>query len=222
MKKYIVIVAGGKGLRMGNDIPKQFLELNGIPILMHTIKQFFTYDNSISIILVLPSIQIELWKSLCYKFSFDINHQIISGGDERFYSVKNGLSAINDDNSIVAIHDGVRPLVSIETIDRCFSSSIILGNAIPAIPIVDSLRLIDANCNEVLDRNKVRLIQTPQTFRTRLIKEAYNQNWHSGYTDDATVFESLGNKINLVEGNIENIKVTSPFDLKVAELFLLK
>jgi len=220
MKKYAIIVAGGKGVRMGNDIPKQFLELCGKPLLMHSIERFFAYDNAISILVVLPQFQIDFWEGLCKKHRFIIPHIIIQGGDERYYSVKNGVDAISDSDSIVAIHDGVRPLVSNATIERCFAVALEKGNAIPSIGVVDSVRIEHLDKNEVVDRNKLRLIQTPQTFQTKILKDAYNQDWHSGLTDDATVIESFGYSINLVEGNRENIKVTSPIDLKLAELFL--
>jgi 2-C-methyl-D-erythritol 4-phosphate cytidylyltransferase len=220
MKKYAIIVAGGKGVRMGNDIPKQFLELCGKPILIHSIERFYSYDNQISIIVVLPEFQIDFWKELCEKYQFQIPHLVVKGGDERYYSVKNGIEAIDDINSVVAIHDGVRPLVSIETIARCFDIAYEKGNAIPSIGVVDSVRVQYPKKNEIVDRNLLRLIQTPQTFQTTLLKDAYNQSWHSGLTDDATVLESFGFTINLVDGNRENIKVTSPIDLKIAELFL--
>jgi 2-C-methyl-D-erythritol 4-phosphate cytidylyltransferase len=221
MKKYAIIVAGGKGVRMGNDIPKQFLELVGKPILMYSIERFYTYDNSISIIVVLPQFQIEYWNELCEKHHFAIPHTIVKGGEERFYSVKNGIDVISAVDSLVAIHDGVRPLVSNETIDRCYTVALEKGNAIPSIGVVDSVRIQYPYKNEIVDRNLLRLIQTPQTFQLKMLKDAYNQTWHSGLTDDATVIESLGYTINLVEGNRENIKVTSPIDLKLAELFLL-
>ena len=222
MKKFAIIVAGGKGIRMGNDIPKQFLLLHGKPILMHSIEQFYKYDNAISIIVVLPMFQFDFWANLCKTHNFSINHQIIAGGDQRFNSVRNGLDFISEINSVTAIHDGVRPLVTIETINRCFNTALKEGNAVPSINVVDSIRMIKTNGNEVANRDNVRLIQTPQTFQTKILKEAYNQPWNSNFTDDATVIESIGYKINLVEGNIENIKITSPTDLKIAEVLLNK
>jgi 2-C-methyl-D-erythritol 4-phosphate cytidylyltransferase len=221
MKKYAIIVAGGKGVRMGNEIPKQFLILQGKPVLMHSIERFYSYDTSIEIIVVLPSSQIDYWKELCYNHHFTIKHNIIAGGEQRFFSVRNGLDAITDINSVVAIHDGVRPLVSPETIDRCFEMACEKGNAIPAIGVVDSVRVQNTGGNEILDRNMLHLIQTPQTFQTKILKEAFLQPWHAGFTDDATVVEALGQTINLVEGNRQNIKVTTPIDLIIAEAIMV-
>lgn len=220
LKKFAIIVAGGKGLRMGNEIPKQFLLLCGKPILMHTIECFIRFDNTISIIVVLPHEQFHYWEQLCHEHEFTIPHTIVSGGSERFYSVLNGLNAIDNPNALVAIHDGVRPLVSEETISRCFKVAEEQGNAVPAIPVVDSVRIISDDKNSIVDRNALRLIQTPQTFQFKQLSEAYNRLWHNGLTDDATVVELTGVKINLVEGNKENIKITSPFDLSIAESIL--
>ena len=217
MKKYAIIVAGGKGVRMGNDIPKQFLKLHGKPILMHSIERFYHYDKNISIIVVLPSSQFDFWIDLCSRYHFTADHDIIAGGNERFYSVRNGLDSITDNESVVAIHDGVRPLVSNDTIERCFDMAIKRGNAVPSISVVDSVRIQNERGNTIVDRNALRLIQTPQTFQTEIIKEAYNKPWQTSFTDDATVVEAIGHKINLVEGNKENIKVTSPIDLSIAE-----
>jgi len=221
MKKYAIIVAGGKGVRMGNEIPKQFLLLQGKPILMHSIERFYSYDTSIEIIVVLPGSQIDYWKELCNNHHFTIKHNIIVGGEQRFFSVRNGLDAITEINSVVAIHDGVRPLVSHETIDRCFEMAREKGNAIPSIGVVDSVRVQTSWGNEILDRNMLHLIQTPQTFQTKILKEAFLQCWHAGFTDDATVVEALGQKINLVEGNRQNIKVTTPMDLIIAEAIMV-
>jgi len=220
MRKYAIIVAGGKGLRMGNDIPKQFLELKGKPILMHSIERFYKYDTTISIIVVLPQSQIEYWRELCSKYHFTINHTVVEGGEERFFSVRNGLDSISEINSVVAIHDGVRPLVSHETIARCFETAIIEGNAVPCVGVVDSVRIQKNEGSEVVDRNDLRLIQTPQTFQTKFLKEAYRLKWNKSFTDDASVVEATGCKIILVEGNRENIKVTSPIDMKIAEAIL--
>jgi 2-C-methyl-D-erythritol 4-phosphate cytidylyltransferase len=220
MKKYAIIVAGGKGIRMGKDIPKQFLQLKGKPILMHSIERFISYDATIEIIVVLPFSEINYWMDLCHKFDFGVNHKVVIGGDQRFISVRNGLSLITESNSLVAIHDGVRPLVSCETIARCFNVAQEKGNAIPAIGVVDSVRIQNDAGNEVINRDLLQLIQTPQTFRAKLIIEAFNQSWHVGFTDDATVFEGLGHKINLVEGNKENIKITNAIDLIIAEAMI--
>jgi len=222
IKKYVIIVAGGRGIRMGNEVPKQFLELQGVPILMHSINRFHLYDSRINIIVVLPVFQIEFWVKLCVEFNFTIPHTIVEGGDQRFFSVRNGLDAVTEINSVVAIHDGVRPLVSVDTIDRCFNVAISKGNAVPSVGVVDSFRVKTQNGTEIIDRYDLCLIQTPQTFQTKILKKAYNQSWNSSFTDDATVLETIGYTINLVEGNAENIKITSPNDLKFAEFLLLK
>ncbi|MBI5217483.1 MAG: 2-C-methyl-D-erythritol 4-phosphate cytidylyltransferase [Bacteroidia bacterium] len=219
MNKYVVIVAGGSGKRMNSGIPKQFLELCGKPMLMYTISKFYAYDNFIKIILALPENQIEYWKGLCSKHKFSIKHSIVPGGKERFHSVKNALIKIKD-TGIVAVHDGVRPLVSVDTIKRCFNASSKLGNAIPAVDISESVRVMEKSRNKAVDRSKYKLIQTPQVFKTDIIKKAYTQDYKPQFTDDASVVEALGYKINLVEGNFENIKITSPLDLIMAEALM--
>ena len=215
MKLYALIVAGGRGSRMGTDIPKQYLEIAGKPVLMHTIERFFTYDKSVKFIIVLPGDQLMLWDELQLKYSFNIPHEIVKGGEARFFSVKNGLELI-DSPGLVAIHDGVRPLVSIDTIKRCFETAEKLGNAIPVISPADTLRIVTHGSNAPVDRMQIKLIQTPQVFRTDLIKKAYQQYYLPEFTDDATVLEKLGETINLVEGNRENIKLTNPEDLIIA------
>ncbi len=222
MEKVVIIVAGGRGKRMKSDIPKQFLPIFGFPILMHTIKKFYRHDNSINIIIVLPKTQIKAWKKLCRDYKFTIDHNIVQGGITRFHSVKNGLSKIKGEDRIVAIHDGVRPLVSLETIRRCFKKAASSGNAVPAIEIPESLRIIDNGRNTPADRSRYRLIQTPQVFQFRLLKEAFKQNYTPEFTDDASVVESMGHSIYLVDGNKENIKITTPSDLLVAESYLKK
>ncbi|MCB9363866.1 MAG: 2-C-methyl-D-erythritol 4-phosphate cytidylyltransferase [Flavobacteriales bacterium] len=222
MHKYAIIVAGGKGERMGNDIPKQFLELASKPILMHTIEKFKSTFPTIEIILALPENQIDFWKELCSLHAFDINsHHLVFGGKTRFNSVKNALTLVKQD-SIVAIHDGVRPLVSSETITKCFKEAESKGNAIPSIDVVESLRHVSKqdNSNKAVARNCYQLIQTPQCFSSSLILKAYEQTFDTSFTDDASVVEALGENINLVEGNKENIKITSPIDLKIAEVLL--
>lgn len=219
---YAIIVAGGKGLRMGGDIPKQFLELNTRPVLMHTIQQFATFNAAIHIILVLPQEHQEYWNELCKKYNFTIPHTIVNGGSERFYSVRNGLQAVTAHDAIVAIHDGVRPLVSLETIARCFETARTQGTAVPCLPAVESVRIVspDTETSKAIDRNTVRLIQTPQTFRVSLLQKAYEQPFSPFFTDDASVVEQMGETITLVEGNRENIKITSPIDLLIARQLL--
>jgi 2-C-methyl-D-erythritol 4-phosphate cytidylyltransferase len=217
--KTTIIVAGGKGERMNADIPKQFLEIHGKPILMHTLEVFRRYDAAMELILVLPSVQIQVWKELCKKHVFDIPHQIVEGGKTRFHSVKNGLEAIHYP-TLVAVHDGVRPLVSIETISRCFDEAEKSGAAIPVIDLVESIRQISENESHSVDRNDYKLVQTPQVFDSELLKTAYKQEFKPFFTDDASVVEALGSKIQLVEGNRENIKITTEFDLRMAELLI--
>ena len=215
MKLYAVIVAGGSGKRMGADIPKQFLELAGKPVLMHTIERFKTFDDSIEIVTVLPENQLRHWTELQEKYSFTVPNTLVKGGKSRFFSVRNGLEFVNVPG-LVAIHDGVRPLVTIDTIKRCFETAEKMGNAIPVIPPSDTLRMITETGNSPISRLNVRQVQTPQVFSTDLIKKAYLQDYLPEFTDDATVLERTGVKINLVEGNRENIKITNPEDLIIA------
>ena len=219
MTKVAIIVAGGKGERMNADIPKQFLEIQGKPILMHTLEVFQRYDSAMKFILVIPSIQIEFWKELCKKHSFIVSHQIVAGGETRFHSVKNGLNFVQPD-SLVAVHDGVRPFVSVDTIRHCFEAAEKFGAAIPVVDLVDSIRQLNGNESISVDRNLYKLVQTPQIFLYDLLKKGYEQEFSPTFTDDASVVESLGNKIYLVEGNRENIKITTEFDLKIAEIII--
>jgi 2-C-methyl-D-erythritol 4-phosphate cytidylyltransferase len=215
MDLYALIVAGGAGKRMGTEIPKQFLELAGRPILMHSIERFRSFDDSIKIITVIPEEQFATWESLKKKYSFSISHSVVKGGSTRFSSVKNGLEAVGL-KGLVAIHDGVRPLVSVETIRRCFKMAEKHGNAIPVTGNSNSLRMITGQGSIPLNRQNVMLVQTPQVFISDLIKNAYLQDYCSDFTDDATVLEKTGEVIHLVEGNRENIKITNPEDLLVA------
>ena len=219
MKKNILITAGGIGKRINAGIPKQFLLLNNIPVLMHTINVFFHYSNKINIVLVLPESSFASWEELCKKHNFQVSHQLVPGGETRFHSVKNGLSVINRE-CLIAIHDGVRPFVKNEVIKNCFETAEKLGNAIPVIPINESIREIINSQNLSADRDNFRIVQTPQIFHSSQIKKAYEQDFREGFTDDASVVESTGIKINLVEGNHENIKITRPKDVIIAEAFL--
>lgn len=214
MKKYAVIVAGGKGNRMGSELPKQFIPLNDKPILMHTLQTFKLYTTDIQIILVLPANDIQLWRELCIKHSFDIEHTITEGGETRFHSVKNGLQLVDKD-SIVAIHDGVRPFVSKSVIENSFVTAQTYKAVVPVIDIVDTVRELNDNESHTVSRDKYKIVQTPQTFLSNLIKQAYSQDYNKDFTDDASVVESMGVKIKLIEGNRENIKITTPFDLIV-------
>ena len=219
MKKFALIVAGGRGNRMKSEIPKQFLELNGKPLIMHTIELFKQYDSDAEIILVLPKEQYQLWISLCDQYQFHVDCKIAFGGNVRFQSVKNGLEMISEDG-IVFIHDAVRPLVSMKTIQNCFETAKIKGNALPVIPVSESVRIVKDKKNRILDRNEIMLVQTPQTFRVSLIKKAYDNAVSTDFTDDASVLENMGENIHLVEGNRENIKITYPIDLKFADSIL--
>lgn len=218
MHKYAIIVAGGSGTRMQSELPKQFLELAGKPILMHTIDAF--YFDDIQIILVLPADQLTLWNSLCAQHSFSIPHTIVGGGATRFNSVKNGLDSIVEKPGIVAIHDGVRPLVKRETILDSFKEAENSGNAIVSVDCKDSLRKTSKDGNKAVRREEYQLIQTPQTFQISLIKAAFKTEPQSAFTDDASVLEHYGETIKLIPGDYRNIKITTPEDLLVAESFL--
>ena len=218
--KIAIIVAGGKGERMNADIPKQFLEINGLPILMHTLNVFNAYDPEMKLILVLPAIQFEFWKALCKKHDFTLHHQIVEGGTTRFHSVKNGIDAVTDTQALIAVHDGVRPLVSHDTIQRCFDAALSHKAAIPVVELVDSIRRITGAGSEHADRSTFRLVQTPQIFDAALLRKAYEQEFSPFFTDDASVVEALGHKVELVEGNRENIKITTEFDLRVANAII--
>lgn len=220
MDIFLLITAAGQGTRLQSAFPKQFIPVSGRPLLMRTIEVFKTYDPKIKIVLVLPEEQVQLWKDLCTEFDFQADHQIVRGGKERFHSVKNGLMHIPAD-SLVLIHDGVRPMVRPDTIERVISMAMEKGNAIPCVVPTQTVRALnDENMSTPLDRSKLRLIQTPQGFHSNLIKEAYEQAFDEKFTDDATVLENIGHKINLVEGNYSNIKVTHPADIKLVEALL--
>lgn len=220
-EKYVLVVAGGKGLRMGKELPKQFLLIGGKPILMHTIACFFRYDARIRIILVIPKDHQAYWKSLCETYRFDIPHLIADGGESRFHSVRNGLEKVTR-SGLVAVHDGVRPFVSKEVIKECFDQANRTGTAIPVMPLVESLRTYETNGSHAVDRNRYCSVQTPQVFHSELLKKAYIQPFKETYTDDASVVEAYGIPVTLTSGNPENIKITTPFDLAVGELLLTR
>ncbi len=217
MNYYAVIVAGGSGKRMGSEIPKQFLPLRGRPVLMHTIERFAKYRPDMNIILVLPAHQIDRWQALCKEHNFSIEHKIVHGGSTRFDSVKNGLNQIQDDG-VVAIHDGVRPLVSRQTINRTFIEAAAYGSAIPVTDSTQSVRIIDdGGISHAVNRSSVVLVQTPQVFKTSLILSAYEQPYNDMFTDDASVVEAAGAHVHLTHGNIENVKITTKDDMLYAE-----
>lgn len=220
MKKQVIIVAGGSGKRMGTNVPKQFLLLQGKPVLMYTIENFYHYDQSCELILVLPENQIDYWNHLCTDYQFFIPHKVVNGGSQRCYSVKNGLAFTQTANALIAIHDGVRPFASFQTLESCFSIAGKKGNAVPCVPVIDSLRHLDGERNTVVDRAEYVRIQTPQVFCAEQIHQAYSQVNLEGFTDDAGVVEAAGFHINLVDGNIENIKITTQMDLVWADLLI--
>lgn len=221
MKKFAIIVAGGKGLRMGGEVPKQFIPVKGIPVLMRTMEAFRRYDSQMELILVLPLPQQEYWKDLCREYQFDIPHRIADGGETRFHSVKNGLSLIEDAQGWVAVHDGVRPFVAQEVISSCFEQVKESRAVIPVVGVVETVwQLLEERGSKTVSRDQYRLVQTPQVFELNLLRRAYGQPYVTQFTDDASVVEALGHQVCLVEGNRENIKLTTPFDLKVAEALI--
>ena len=246
---YVIIVAGGKGLRMGGDIPKQFLPIGGKPVLMRTIERFSEYSPTLQIILVLPESQQDYWRQLCKEYKYPLPsegaeggfYQLANGGETRFHSVQNGLALIPDDaEGIVGVHDGVRPFPSIDVIRNCYETARTAKAVIPVIPVVETLRHISLTSHpspitshpspitshlspitsETVPRGEYRLVQTPQCFDIQLLKAANRQPYSDGFTDDASVVEAFGFDITLVEGNRENIKITTPYDLTVAEAIL--
>ena len=216
---YIIIVAGGKGLRMGGDIPKQFLPIGGKPVLMRTLEPFHKYSKDLQIILVLPKAQQAYWQQLCEEHDFKIEIRLAAGGETRFHSVQNGLSLIPDDaEGVVGVHDGVRPFVSVDVIRACYDTARTRQAVIPVTPVVETLRHIPTQKNVL--RSDYCLVQTPQCFDIQLLKAANKQPYSESFTDDASVVEAYGHEVTMVEGNRENIKITTPFDLKIAETLL--
>lgn len=219
MNQSVIIVAGGKGLRMGSDLPKQFLPIGGKPVLMHTLEVFRRYDAMLQIVLVLPREQQDFWKQLCREHGFTVDHTVADGGETRFHSVKNGLQCVQAPG-LVGVHDGVRPFVSVEVIRRCYNLAEQHKAVIPVIDVVETLRHLTAEGSETVSRNDFKLVQTPQVFDVDLLKQAYAQEFTPFFTDDASVVEAMGIPVYLAEGNRENIKITTPFDLKVGSALL--
>ena len=251
---YVIIVAGGKGLRMGSDTPKQFLPISGKPVLMRTIERFREYSPTLQVILVLPKSQQDYWRQLCQEYAFPLpmegagegSYLLANGGETRFHSVQNGLAKIPDNaEGVVGVHDGVRPFPSIDVIRRCYDTAREKKAVIPVIPIVETVRHLQGGHSVTVPRDEYRLVQTPQTFDIQLLKTAYKraqdqtcldsaeheqtrpevkaanrQAYNDGFTDDASVVEAFGFDITLVEGNRENIKITTPYDLKIAKLLV--
>jgi 2-C-methyl-D-erythritol 4-phosphate cytidylyltransferase len=216
----IIIVAGGTGSRMQSTVPKQFIEIKGKPILIHTIQKFIEFDEFINVIVCVHKDYLTDANFMLAEYFPDKNIQTVVGGETRFHSVKNGLNCITNKNDIVGIHDAARPFVSIETIARCFETAAKKGNAIPVIPLNESVRLVTNSINKAVSRDDYKIVQTPQCFLVSIIKNAFEQDFSPFFTDDATVLERMDETINLVEGNFENIKITNPYDLKFAELYL--
>jgi 2-C-methyl-D-erythritol 4-phosphate cytidylyltransferase len=219
--KTVIIVAGGRGKRMGNDIPKQFLELHGAPVILLSMRRFYDYDNSIKIILTLPADGIGTWETIKSRITDIPPHITVEGGKERFFSVKNALAYLGKDET-VAIHDGVRPFVSLETISRCFDRAEQCGAAIPVIALNESIRFFENEEKSVsVSREKYRIVQTPQVFNSEILVRAYEQPYSKDFTDDASVVEKSGYPVSSVEGNVENIKLTAPLDMEMAKALIL-
>ncbi len=215
----MIVVAGGSGTRMGADLPKQFIELNGKPILMHTVKNLHESDAELELVLVLPKDQQDNWRKLCAKHGFDVSHVIADGGDTRFQSVRNGLEKASK-VGLIGVHDGVRPFVSAELVNRCFDAASAHGAAVPVTPVVQSLRKLKGELSEAVSREDYRQVQTPQCFRSDVLIDAYDSADRTDYSDDASVVEASGKRITLVDGDEVNIKITTPFDLKLAKLII--
>lgn len=226
MKRYVLIVAGGKGLRMGGELPKQFIPFEGKPVLMHTLEAFHRWDASASLVLVLPASHRAYWEMLCLEIGCRAPHRLAEGGATRFESVRNGLALLDQEiesapageKILIGVHDGVRPFASAEVIETCFREAARSGAAVPVIPLVDSLREADGEESRPVDRSRYFAVQTPQVFEAALLRRAYRQPDDARFTDDASVVEALGEKVKMVAGSRQNIKLTTPFDLLLAEV----
>jgi 2-C-methyl-D-erythritol 4-phosphate cytidylyltransferase len=216
---YAIIVAGGSGTRMNAALPKQFLLLSGRPVLMYTLEVFSRSDAKPELILVLPQSYHIYWKDLCRAHNFNLPHHLVNGGDTRFQSVKNGLELLPDE-ALVAVHDAVRPTIDAATIDMSYQVAADKGSAVVAVMSRDSIRRVTENGSEALIRDEIYLVQTPQTFQATLLKDAYNVPYRNNFTDDASVVEQAGHSINVIPGNYQNIKITYPEDIAIAELLL--
>jgi 2-C-methyl-D-erythritol 4-phosphate cytidylyltransferase len=219
MEHSTIIVAGGSGKRLGGPVPKQFQVVKGRPLLMWTIEAFHRFDPAMPIIVVLPREHFDIWKALCLGHRFFIKHEVVAGGEQRWHSVKAGLDKVEHDG-LVAVHDGVRPLVSTELIGRCFAAADEQAAAIPVLPVVPSIRETTAEGSRALDRSRLLAVQTPQCFHADLLRKAFEQPYDSSFTDEATLVERMGVKVALVEGEEKNIKVTTAMDLRVVEALL--
>lgn len=219
LPQYVIVVAGGSGLRMGTELPKQFLVLNNLPILFHSILAFYRYNPQIKIIVVAPKSHFKTIAQLQNNYGFNIPFSLAAGGETRFLSVKNGLAQVPE-NALVGIHDAVRPMVSQSTITKAYQSAMDNGNGIPVVDVIDSLRQVKNNTNQAVNRSEYRIVQTPQVFKSTNIKQAFDAATHHNFSDDASVAEANQQLIFLTEGNKQNIKITTPEDLKIAEFFV--
>lgn len=218
MRDHAIIVAAGKGSRMNSPLPKQFIEVAGKPILAHTLEKFNAFNPKLNLLVVLHPDYVSVWEDLRNAFQINIAHTVVKGGEQRFHSVRNALLSIEDESGIVAIHDAVRPFVGFKTLETCFAAARTHCNAIPALTVDDSLRVVNNKQSSSVDRTAYRIVQTPQCFELSLIRRAYSQPYSNLFTDDASVLESLGEPIHLVHGNRENFKITYPEDLRLAEV----
>lgn len=219
MKNYAIIVAGGTGTRMKGEVPKQFMLLNGKPVILYSIEAFYSYDSSIQIILVIHPDYLSLWKQLTIDFNTSIPFQIVEGGKTRFDSVKNGLQIVHDEG-FVAVHDAARPAINAAFLRKLFGAASTYGSAIPVVPITDTIRIIDGDTSHQQDRTFLRAIQTPQVFKVSELQRAYMQPYEPNFTDDGSVMESAGFPVHLAEGRRENIKITHLEDIAVAEVLM--
>lgn len=216
VNKHTIIVAGGSGKRLGGPVPKQFQVVKGRPLLMWTIEAFHRYDTTMPVIVVLPRSHFDIWKALCMGHRFFLPHDVVAGGEQRWHSVKAGLEMVTG-NGLVAVHDGVRPLLSVDLIGRCFDAAAVHAAAIPVVPVVPSIRETTADGSRALDRSRLLAVQTPQCFHADLLRKAFELPYNSTFTDEATLVEKLGVKVYLVEGEERNIKVTTAMDMQVVE-----
>jgi 2-C-methyl-D-erythritol 4-phosphate cytidylyltransferase len=221
MQEFAIIVAGGSGSRMQSEVPKQFIAINGLPILMHTINAFRQYSEQLHIVVVLPESQFDFWNKLCAEYTFTIRYKLVAGGHTRFHSVLNGLNSIQEKEGLIAVHDGVRPVIFTKIIAESFRVAAERGSAVASVPLKDSIRIVEGEQqNKALDRTQFRLIQTPQTFSLEPMRKAFDLPYRETFTDCASVLEASGFPINLIDGAYENIKITTPEDLLWAEVYL--
>ena len=219
MDKYIIVVAGGRGTRMGGDVPKQFLPLAGKRVLMHTLERMAEAIPDAVLVLALPHDQQDEWKRLCNTYGYMRRHRVVDGGETRFHTVTNALALVPE-GALVAIHDGVRPLVSVDVVREAFAVAERCGAAIPVMPVVESLRCVEGEHSRAVDRSAYRAVQTPQVFDATQLKAAYSKPYSPEFTDDASVYEAYGYSVTLIDGNRENIKITIPQDIALAEIIL--